>query len=69
LQRNSKTKRNYKDVFKFLGNFLEGDIFKDDEKRLHDRILLRKNNNCVVGILPENEIHKIIRAKKSEVNI
>lgn len=58
-----------KDVFKFLSNFLKGNIFKNDEERLNDRLLLRKNNNCVVGILPENELHEIIRAKKNEVNI
>lgn len=58
-----------KDVFKFLSTFLEGDIFKNDEERLNDRLLLRKNNNCVVGILPENELHEIIRAKKNEVTI
>ena len=58
-----------KHVFKFLNNFLVGDIFKDDDERLNDRLLLRKNDNCIVGILPENELHEIIRAKKSEVNI
>lgn len=58
-----------KEVFNFLSNFLKGEIFEDDEERLNDRLLLRKNNNCVVGILPEKELYEIIRAKKNEVNI
>jgi DNA-binding transcriptional ArsR family regulator len=50
-------------LFKFLEKYLDKKIFQDDEKRLNQRLLLRKNDKCVVGIIPEKELFKRIKEK------
>lgn len=65
---NSESPDNAK-MFDFLNQFLNSDIFREDLERLNDRFLLREDGNCVVGILPEEELYKIITAKKEQVRI
>ena len=52
-----------KSLFNFLKNYLSTERFLDDEKRLNDRLLLRENDKCVVGIIPEKDLLKLIKEK------
>ncbi len=53
----------YKSLINFLKNYLSEDLFADDEKRLNDRLKLRENDKCVVGIIPEKDLLKLIKEK------
>ncbi len=57
---NSKIQKN-KDLFKFLNSYLSNELFKEDEHRLEKRLSLRVNNKCVVGIIPEKELLKLLK--------
>ena len=50
-------------LFNFLEQYLLDDVMKEDEKRLEQRLLLRENNRCVIGIVSENKLKKIIKEK------
>ena len=50
-------------LFNFLKNYLSDEIFLEDELRLKNRLLLREDNRCVVGIVPERELVKMIKRK------
>ncbi|MGB9664053.1 MAG: ArsR/SmtB family transcription factor [Ignavibacteria bacterium] len=52
-----------KKLFAFLKNFLQDKTFFEDEERLNQRLILRENNRCVIGIIPENKLYKLIREK------
>ncbi len=52
-----------KSLFAFLKNYLSNEIFVEDELRLNDRLLLREGNKCVVGIIPEKDLLKLIKEK------
>ena len=51
------------ELFNFLKIFLDDDVFQEDEKRLNDRLLLRENDKCVVGIIPQEDLHRMIKEK------
>jgi ArsR family transcriptional regulator len=53
-----------KKLFNFLKSNLDAEIFSQDEKRLNSRLLLRANNRCVVGIVPESDLRKMIKEKE-----
>jgi len=59
---NKENKLN-KTLFSFLENYLTDKIFSDDETRLNKRLLLREKNRCVVGIIPEEDLFKLIKEK------
>jgi len=50
-------------LFNFLKNFLNTEVFQKDEERLNMRLLLRQNNKCVIGIIPEKELLKLVKEK------
>lgn len=50
-------------LFNFLKNFLQDKTFLEDEERLKQRLLLRENNRCVIGIIPENKLKKLVKEK------
>ncbi len=52
-----------KSLLTFLKNQLNDNNFTEDEERLKKRLLLRKNNKCVVGIIPEEDLFKLIKQK------
>lgn len=52
-----------KTLFNFLKNYLNNINFLDDETRMNDRLTLRENNKCVVGIIPESDLLKMIKQK------
>jgi len=52
-----------KPVINFLKNYLKSDVFIKDEERLQKRLALRENNKCVVGIISEKELLKLIKEK------
>lgn len=52
-----------KSLFTFLKNFLDNKIFSEDEARLNNRLLLRQKDRCVVGIIPESDLLKMIKQK------
>jgi len=58
----NKTKENLL-LFNFLKQYLLDDVMKEDEKRLEQRLLLRENNRCVIGIVSEKKLKKIIKEK------
>jgi len=59
---NKSTVQN-RNLFAFLKNYLNNEIFSEDEKRLNDRLLLRELDKCVVGIIPEIDLLKMIKQK------
>lgn len=59
----NKDEQQNKSLFNFLKNYLNVNLFLQDEKRLNDRLILRKNGKCVVGIIPEEELLKLIKEK------
>lgn len=59
----NRNEQQNKSLFNFLKNYLSTERFSDDEKRLNDRLLLRENDKCVVGIIPEKDLLKLIKEK------
>lgn len=59
----NRNEQQNKSLFNFLKNYLSTERFLDDEKRLSDRLLLRENDKCVVGIIPESDLLKMIKQK------
>ena len=55
--------RQNKNLFAFLRNYLSDEIFSEDERRLNNRLLLRESDKCVVGIIPEIDLLKMIKRK------
>jgi len=49
------------DLFSFLKKYLSSEISAGDESRLKERLLLRENDVCVVGIIPEDDLLKMIK--------
>lgn len=62
----NKTILENKSLFSLLKNYLNNGIFLEDEMRLNERLVLREGNKCVVGIIPEEELLRLIK-KKTEV--
>lgn len=52
-----------KSLFSFLKNILNDNMFEEDEIRLNERLLLREKNRCVVGIVSEKDLIKMIKEK------
>ncbi|MDH7528945.1 metalloregulator ArsR/SmtB family transcription factor [Ignavibacteria bacterium 4148-Me] len=52
-----------KPIINFLKSYLHSDTFMKDEERLQKRLALRENNKCVVGIISEKELLKLIKEK------
>jgi ArsR family transcriptional regulator, arsenate/arsenite/antimonite-responsive transcriptional repressor len=59
---NNNTAENKK-IINFLSNYLNDGIFLIDEKKLNKRLLLRENNKCTVGSIPEKDLRKMIEQK------
>lgn len=59
---NESTPEN-RNLFSFLKSYLNLEIFLEDELRLNERLLLRENNKCVIGIIPEKDLLKLIKQK------
>lgn len=62
----NKNSQQNKTIIIFLKNYLSTEIFLEDEKRLNDRLKLRENNKCVIGIIPEEELLKLIKEKSED---
>jgi len=52
-----------KNLFNFLKNYLSNEIFLEDESRLNNRLKLREKDRCVIGIIPEEDLFKLIKEK------
>jgi ArsR family transcriptional regulator len=52
-----------KSVFTLLRNQLDDKTYAEDEERLIKRLLLREKDRCVVGIIPEEDLFKLIKEK------
>ncbi len=52
-----------KNLFNFIKNNLSSAILEEDEKRLNKRLMLREKDKCVVGIIPEEDLMKLIKEK------
>ncbi|MEJ5351346.1 MAG: metalloregulator ArsR/SmtB family transcription factor [Melioribacteraceae bacterium] len=59
----NKSVQENKSLFTFLRNFLNDKTFLEDEDRLNQRLLLREDNRCVVGIIPEEDLVKLIKER------
>lgn len=51
-------------LFEFLDKFFNDAKLNEDIDRLNKRLKLRENQKCVVGIIPEEELLKKIKAKR-----
>ncbi|HMN48855.1 MAG TPA: metalloregulator ArsR/SmtB family transcription factor [Ignavibacteriaceae bacterium] len=52
-----------KSLFTLLRNQLDDKTYAEDEDRLNKRLLLREKDRCVVGIIPEEDLFKLIKEK------
>lgn len=52
-----------KALFNFIKNNLSSTHLDNDEERLNKRLLLREKDKCVVGIIPEEDLLKLIKEK------
>ena len=52
-----------KNLFNFLKNYLSNEIFLEDKSRLNNRLKLRQKDRCVIGIIPEEDLFKLIKEK------
>lgn len=52
-----------KNLFSLLRNQLDDKTYSEDEDRLNKRLLLREKDRCVVGIIPEEDLFKLIKEK------
>ncbi len=59
----NRDKSEIKTLINFLKSYLDSDVFLQDEERLQKRIALRLNDKCVVGIIPEKKLLKLIKDK------
>lgn len=59
---NKDTQEN-KNLFNFIKSNLSSSILEEDEKRLNKRLMLREKDKCVVGIIPEEDLMKLIKEK------
>lgn len=59
----NKDNAEVKSIIDFLKGYLKSELLSEDEKRLKKRISLRSNDKCVVGIIPEKELQKLIKEK------
>ena len=55
-----------KSIFNFLKNYLNSKVSFEVESRLNNRLLLREKEKCVVGIIPEEDLIKLIKEKSKE---
>lgn len=55
-----------KPVFVFLKKYLIEGAFLEDTLRLNERLLLREDDICVVGIIPKCDLEKKIKQKIKE---
>lgn len=51
-------------LFNFLKTYLQTDVFSEDEERINQRLSLRENDKCVIGIISEKELFRLIKVKK-----
>lgn len=52
-------------LFAFLKNYLDDETFRNDERNLETRLLLREEGKCVVGLVPERELLRRIKEKSN----
>lgn len=52
-----------RDLFEFLKSYIETEIFREDEMRLNERLLLRENDKCIIGTIPEEDLYGMIKSK------
>lgn len=50
-------------IFDFLKEYCVGQPFDGDLENLKKRLMLREKDRCVVGFVPEKELHKLMRKK------
>lgn len=50
-------------LISFLKNYLTSEVFLSDKRNLELRLLLREEGKCVVGVVPERELLKLIKEK------
>ena len=50
-------------LFAFVNDYCSGEPFNSDLEELQKRLALREAGKCVVGFVPEKELHKLMRKK------
>ncbi|AFH50551.1 Putative ArsR family transcriptional regulator [Ignavibacterium album JCM 16511] len=58
-----KESQENKNILSFIKNNLSSTILDQDEERLNKRLMLREKDKCVVGIIPEEDLLKLIKEK------
>ncbi|MBI2487642.1 MAG: winged helix-turn-helix transcriptional regulator [Deltaproteobacteria bacterium] len=54
-------------LFSFLGKYLKNEIFQQDIMALENRLILRENGKCIVGLVSQGELLKMIKEKAGQV--
>lgn len=62
----NKDSQENKSLFNFIKSNLSSNLFNQDEERLNKRLMLREKDKCVVGIIPEEELLKLIKEKTED---
>lgn len=62
----NKDSQENKSLFNFIKSNLPSNLFNQDEERLNKRLMLREKDKCVVGIIPEEELLKLIKEKTED---
>ncbi len=62
----NKDNQENKSLFNFIKSNLSSNLFNQDEERLNKRLMLREKDKCVVGIIPEEELLKLIKEKTED---
>lgn len=62
----NKDNQENKSLFNFIKSNLSSNLLNQDEERLNKRLMLREKDKCVVGIIPEEELLKLIKEKTED---
>lgn len=62
----NKDNQENKNLFNFIKINLSSNLLNQDEERLNKRLMLREKDKCVVGIIPEEELLKLIKEKTED---
>lgn len=62
----NKDNQENKNLFNFIKSNLSSNLLNQDEERLNKRLMLREKDKCVVGIIPEEELLKLIKEKTED---
>ncbi len=54
-------------LFGFLKNYLSGDVLEQDKNNLRLRLLLREAGRCVVGMVSDSQLTRLIKSRRGGI--